>query len=261
MRSLRPYLVAFHSGLRRGLASPAELAVRLIFYAIVLAVFAAIWQAAMQARGGSVGGYDLQAIFWYIAGAEAAVVATKPRTIEEIGAEIASGDVVTALLRPVSFAGFRIAVELGEALVRLAGCAIVALPVGTLLQGPPPVGAGLALYVPAAVVAVACNVAAQHAFAASTFWLEDAAAGWFVYQKLIFLLGGMLLPFELLPDALASVARVLPFAAMAYAPARQISGHPDPALLALQAGWLAVLLAAALGAFAAGERRLVVVGG
>ena len=61
--------------------------------------------------------------------------------------------------------------------------------------------------------------------------------------------------------ALADIARVLPFAAMAYAPARLASGHVEPELLALQAGWLVVLLGCAVGVFAAGERRLEVVGG
>jgi ABC-2 type transport system permease protein len=101
----------------------------------------------------------------------------------------------------------------------------------------------------------------MHAFAAVAFWVRDARSTWFLYQKLVFVLGGMLLPLEVLPDGLAAVARWLPFLTMAYAPARLASGHVEPYLLAVQAGWLVVLALAAARVFALGERRLQVVGG
>jgi ABC-type uncharacterized transport system permease subunit len=49
--------------------------------------------------------------------------------------------------------------------------------------------------------------------------------------------------------------------AVAYVPARQAGGHPAAALLAVQAGWLVVMVLAAVAAFAAGQRRLQAVGG
>jgi viologen exporter family transport system permease protein len=130
-----------------------------------------------------------------------------------------------------------------------------------LYVGPPPSAAGIALFVPASFLAVGCNLAAQHAFAGAAFWLQDARSTWFLYQKLVFLLGGMLLPLEFLPTGLADAARALPFASMAYVPARLASGHVEPWLLLVQAAWLVALLACAGGVFRAGERRLEVVGG
>jgi ABC-2 type transport system permease protein len=114
---------------------------------------------------------------------------------------------------------------------------------------------------PAAVLAVMCSLAAQHTFAAAAFWLDDAKSSWFLYQKLIFLLGGMLLPLELLPGWLEQAARGLPFWTMAYVPARLLSGHAEPDLLLVQLSWLVVLASVATYAFRVGERRLQVVGG
>jgi ABC-type uncharacterized transport system permease subunit len=54
---------------------------------------------------------------------------------------------------------------------------------------------------------------------------------------------------------------VLPFMAMAYAPARLVSGHFEPWLLLVQLAWLAALSLAATAVFRSGERRLQVVGG
>ena len=258
---MNPYLAAMLSGMRRSVGAPGELAVRVCFYLVILVVFTSLWRAAVAASGGAVAGYGYVELMWYVAAAEGAVVATKPRMIEEIGTSIGSGLIAVEMLRPISVVGFRLAAELGEALVRLL-CALV---VGALFLlafvGGPPDPAALVPFAPAAVLGIAINLSAQHAFASLAFWLEDAKASWFLYQKLIFLLGGMLLPLEMLPDAMGDAARLLPFWTMSYVPARFASGHPDPWLFVAQLAWLGVAVAAAMATFRVGERRLQVAGG
>jgi ABC-2 type transport system permease protein len=253
--------MAFRSGANRAISAPGELLVRTGFYAVILIVFAALWHAAVENGDGTLAGYDYRALLWYVAGAEAAVVATKPRLIEDIGSDIGNGSIAIEMLRPVSVVGFRLAVEFGEAMVRLVASLAVGAVLVSLFAGAPPGVGGLLLAIPALPLAVASNLAAQHVFAAAAFWLEDAKSTWFLYQKLIFLLGGMLLPLEFFPNLLQDVARVLPFWTMAYVPARFIAGRPEPVLLLVQVAWLVVILAAAVGAFRVGERRLQVVGG
>jgi ABC-2 type transport system permease protein len=256
-----PYSAAFAAAAGRVLHRPGELAVRLLFYVVILVVFAALWSAAVAAAGGQVAGYSAAGLLWYVTVAEGAVIATKPRLIEDIGVDIGTGAVATEMLRPVSVLGLRLASELGEAAVRLA----MALAIGTAftwtISGAPPAGASALLVLPSAALAVAANVAAQHAFAGAAFWLSDAKATWFLYQKLVFLLGGMLLPLQLFPAWLERVAWVLPFWTMAYAPARLAAGPPQPWLLAAQSAWLVVLAGTAAVVFHAGERRLEVAGG
>jgi ABC-2 type transport system permease protein len=218
-------------------------------------------RATAHANDGAIAGYSAVALTWYIATTEAATVSLNIRMISDVGEDIKSGAVAVELLRPVSVLGVRVATELGRALPRL----VVLLGAGTVLAlvtaGGPPRPAALLLVVPSLVLAIACNIAAQHAFAAWAFWVRDAGAAWFLYQKLVFILGGMLIPLEVLPSWLRGATRVLPFRAMAYAPARLASGHLEPGLLVEQVAWLGVLLLAATRAFAAGERRLQVVGG
>ena len=118
-----------HIAARRALHQPGDLAVRVIFYALILVIFSALWSAATQANGGSIAGYDTRALLWYVAAAEGAVIATKPRMIETIGWDISSGAIVIEMLRPASVVGLRLAAELGEALVRL----VAALLVGSVI--------------------------------------------------------------------------------------------------------------------------------
>ncbi|MGI8809830.1 MAG: ABC-2 family transporter protein [Acidimicrobiales bacterium] len=235
--------------------------VTLAFYLLVVAVLAGLWRAAVGANGGDVAGYGLVAITWYVVTTEAATVALTPRMISDIGRDIGSGAIAVELLWPAPVLGVRLAAELGRALPRLAACAATGAALALVTAGAPPRVAALALAVPSLVLAVACNIVLQHAFAAMAFWIRDAGSAWFLYQKLVFILGGMLIPLEALPGWLEGTTRVLPFWTMAYAPGRLASGHVEPGLLLGQAAWLAVLLWGASALFRAGERRLQVVGG
>jgi ABC-2 type transport system permease protein len=245
----------------RVLAERGGLGVSTGFYLVVVAVLAGLWRAAAHANGGSVAGYSAIALTWYIATSESVTVALNIRMISDIGDDIASGAVAVELLRPASVLGVRVVSEIGRAVPRLAVLLVAGAGLSMVTAGGPPRPAALLLVPVSVVLAIACNVVAQHAFGAAAFWIRDAGAAWFLYQKLVFVLGGMLIPLEVLPSWLQTITRVLPFRAMSYAPARLASGHIEPALLVEQAAWLVVLALVANAAFTAGERRLQVVGG
>lgn len=259
--SVRMLRVTAATAARRALAERGGLLVGIGFYVAASAMLSTLWRTAAATSGGEIVGYTGLALSWYIVTTEAVTVSLNIRMIEEIGDDIASGKVVVELLRPASVLAVRVASEVGRALPRMALFAAVGMLLCTAVVGPPADLAGLALAWPSMVLAIACNVVAQHAFAAAAFWVRDARSTWFLYQKLVFVLGGMLLPIEVLPGSLEAVSRALPFMAMAYAPGRLASGHVEPQLLFVQAGWLMVLGAVATIAFSAGERRLQAVGG
>lgn len=257
----RGLTVTAQTAAQRVLAERGGLAVSLGFYVAVVSVLGGLWRVAADVNGGHVAGYTAVALTWYIATSEACTVALNIRMIDDIGRDIGSGAVAVELLRPASVLNVRIAAELGRALPRLAAIVTTGAVVATMTAGGPPRPSALLLAVPSLVLAVACNIVAQHSFAASAFWLRDSGSAWFLYQKLVFILGGMLIPLEALPGWLHTAASLLPFAAMSYIPARLASGHVEPILLLEQVGWLGVLFVAARAAFRAGERRLQVVGG
>ena len=106
------------------------------------------------------------------------------------------------------------------------------MPLLLLTVGAPHSTAAAAVALPAALLGCTVSIAAQHAFGGIAFWLLDARSTWFLWSKLVFLAGGLLLPLELLPAGFADVARVLPWAAMAYVPGRIASGDLDRWLIA-----------------------------
>ena len=254
----RAAAVTLGVAVRKGAAERGGLYFAAGFYCIVTWALSSVWR--MAAGDGDVVGYTAVALTWYIATSEAATISLNARLIEDVGYAIADGSITIEMLRPASVLGIRVMTELGRALPRLGVCATAGVLVALLSGGAPPEAVALA-YVPASLVlAIACNLVSMYAFAGWGFWLRDTRSAWFLYQKLVFILGGMLLPLQVLPDALERVAFALPFLAMAYAPSRLASGHFEPWLLLVQAGWLVVLWLLAVRVFAAGERRLVMAG-
>jgi ABC-2 type transport system permease protein len=244
----------------RMLENRAGMLVNSAIYVIVISVLGGLWRVGAAATG-SIAGYSAAALTWYIATSEAVTIPLNSRMIADVSDDIVSGGIAVELLRPISVVGLRVADQVGRTLPRIGACAAIGCAMSWWLVGAPPNVAALFLAVPSMVLAVALNVVAQHCFAALAFWLRHTGASWFLYQKLVFMLGGMLLPIQVLPSALRRVAMGTPFPSMAYAPARLASGHLDASLLLIQLVWLVVLSALGVAIFALGERRLQVVGG
>lgn len=258
---VRAFLVSAETAGRRVVTNRGGFLVSMGFYLAVTGVLSSVWRIAAAANGGAVVGYSAVALTWYIATSEAVTISLNTRMIEETGEAIASGAVAVELLRPVSSLVVRVAMELGASLPRLGGIIVVGAVYASLFGGAMPSVGGALLALPAMVLAITCNLVAQHAFAAASFWIRESRSAWFLYQKLVFVLGGMLMPLEVLPHGLETAARYLPFMAMAYAPARLASGHVEPTLLLVQLAWLAVISTATVVVFTRGEERLRVVGG
>ena len=248
---------AVATAMRRVVSERAGLVVIGIFYFLVTAVLASLWLTAASANGGSIAGYSAVAIVWYVATTESGTISVPMRLIEDIGTDIGSGQIVAEMLRPVSVLWLRVFNEIGTCLPRLLICVSVGSVFALVVGGPPPEPAALPFAAVSIVLAVSLNLITQHLFAAAAFWIRDAKSTWFLYQKLVFILGGMLLPIEVLPDRLEAIARFLPFVAMAYAPARLASGHVEPWLLATQVLWIGIASCAATWVYRRGEQRML----
>jgi len=252
---------ALRTALHRGAIDGGGLVVAVSFYVVIVATLSGLWRVAVDANGGDLAGYSAIALTWYIITSEAAIVSVNARHIEEVGLDIATGTVAVELLRPASVLGIRMATQVGRGLPKVAALFVAGGVLATIVSDGPPRPATLVLVVPSLVLAITVNLFAQHTVAAIAFWIRDAGSIWFLYMKAVFILGGMIIPLELLPDGLQHVAMLLPFRAMAYAPARLAAGYWEPQLLVEQGFWMVVLGVAAAAAFRAGERRLQVVGG
>ena len=162
-----------------------------------------------------------------------------PLVFLAIEADVRSGDIACRLVRPVSYVGAQIAEALGETAVRLAVLGPSAFLFAWLLAG------RIARRSARAVARAAarrswrapCGCCRCGLIGLSAFWIVDTSPMYWIWQKLGFVLGGLLFPLELYPDWLRRIARLSPFPDLFWAPGRTAFGFaPGEARGAVRAG-------------------------
>jgi ABC-2 type transport system permease protein len=258
MKPLAKYAAVAALSFRQRLAEPAALWGRMLFYFIILLTYSRLWQAVLggaaaepsqsHAAGPSAANY-----VWYLVVTEW-IVLSQPTIWQDIEADVRSGDVAYQLSRPISYAGARAAEGFGDLLSRLIVLGVCGLVLGRLFSGAWPSAEGLAL---AALVAPLASVVlsiAHLGIGLSAFWVHDCTSVYLIWQKLMFVLGGLMLPLAIYPDWFRSVASYTPFAALLFGPGRLVMEGDRALALRLTAelsGWGAL---AVLGVIAL-ERR------
>jgi ABC-2 type transport system permease protein len=262
MRSLfRRYFAYAKLGLVGEYRGRASLFASLIFFTLLIAVFQQLWTTAI----GGVRSVEISAemLVWYIAIAECVYFAA-PHIHLEIEYEIKSGAVGYEIVRPVDYVTARIAQTAGAALFRTIVMLVATFASATLITGVSGIESQhwasvvLIVYLAAFAIGVSVNVVTL-----SAFWMDPDPLRW-VWQKLIFLFGGLLVPLSFYPAWFADIARPTPWAAMLNGPAwfaiHSDSGAGIGAALHLLI-WTLVFIALFFWVFSRGRRRLVLAGG
>ena len=253
---MRKYWSIFEIQLANGLAYPAELVGRSLVILPFMWIFYQLWRVTFAAAGTDViSGMTLEDTLWYLLIAET-IELSRPRLANAISEAVKDGSIAYILSKPYDFLLYHYSSAMGETLFRAALTFMVGGSLVWLLAGPPPAVFGLAAALPALIGAWTLNFCIAALIGLTAFWVEDTSAFQWIFQKLSFILGGLLIPLNFYPEWLQQIARLLPFAAMTYVPARlfvQPSPEAFAAALALQAFWIALLA----GALALVYRRSV----
>lgn len=258
---MNKYLAFAKLGFRQALAEPGELLGRALFFVLILGVFSSIWRAVAESGGGS--GRQPAEMLWYLAVTEW-VLMSAPLVQFQMEEDIHRGDVAYQITRPASWLGARLANGLGALAVRAPVLLVVAFAAAWSVAGPParPAGLGVAL---AIGLAASMVVTLFHVgIGVASFWLGDVAPAYWIWQKLLFVLGGLLLPLQFYPPLFVRVARLTPFPALLAGPA-SLATHeplmPVGVLVLTLAFWALVGWVTARAAFGRAVRRLHVNGG
>ncbi len=265
MPSLARYTFIARIAARQQLAYRGELWMRSLSMVLYLGIFVALWSAVFAMHGGAaMSGYGLAEMVWYLAITET-VTLSSSRSFAAIAEAVKSGDLVYTLTRPVSYPFFQVAQSLGDSLPRLAlnflTAALVVL-IGTRLWAGS--GPGFLAFLGMALLALVLDALVAVLIGLAAFWLEEVTPIFWIYQKLLFTVGGLFLPLEFFPDWLRRIAEWLPFRFIASAPARAFVAF-DPAEIVSavlgQLGYIAAIAALLLLVWRSARRRMVLHGG
>jgi ABC-2 type transport system permease protein len=199
----------------------AELYGRIAFFAIILGVFSSLWRAVAEA--GMPLSADPRALVWYLAATEWILLSAPPIHVE-IQETIRRGDVIYRLGRPASYVVAEFAGGLGLLWQRAPLLGLTAFCCAFLFTGwIPPLGA-LAMVVAFGIVATALITALYLVIGLLAFWLQDVSPVFWVWQKLMFVLGGLMLPLAFYPEIVQQAASLTPFPVLLSGPASFVLG-------------------------------------
>jgi ABC-2 type transport system permease protein len=262
---LRRYAFVAWTAARQEWTYRAEVAMRAVQMVLFMSIFVALWVAAFAAGGqSSMAGYSLADIVWYLAMTET-ITLSSSRVFMQISEAVRAGDIAYTLTRPMNYPLAQVAESLGNSGPRfllnlLTGCLVAAIGSGQLAGSPSGAAAFLVLGASALVMDALVGVL----IGLLAFWIEEVTPAFWIYQKLLFTVGGLFLPIELFPAALRRLAQWLPFHYIAYAPARAFVAFDFSFALSALGGqliYIVALLALVFIIWGRARRRLTVHGG
>ena len=218
----------------------AELAMRAVQMVLFMGVFMALWTAAFSVSGRTeLAGYRLADMVWYLAMTETLTLSSS-RVFVEISEAVKAGDLAYTLARPLSYPFYQVANSLGNSAPRfllnlLTASAVVGLGMGRIAGSPQ----GFLAFLGMAALALLLDALIAVLIGLSAFWIEEVMPAFWIYQKLLFTVGGLFLP----------------LAFVAFEPEFVLQG------LAGQMAYVATFAALVVLVWRRAQRRLVVHGG
>jgi len=262
-RSISKYAAITRINLQNNLAYVGELAYRSIFMVVILYVFVQLWRTTFGVVGSDrIAGLSLSDTIWYLVMTET-VMLSKIRFAGKIAEEVRDGSLAYTVGRPYSYLLYHFFYGIGDTLLRLAINFMAGSILVTLLVGPMPATNLPALLV-VVMLAIILDFCINGLIGLLAFFTEDVESFVLIYNKALFILGGMMIPLDFFPTWLRDLSLALPFNLAIYAPARlfvQFNGSRWANVVALQMIWIVVFMLLLGLMFRWGMRRVSINGG
>ncbi len=257
----RKYGAVAALAVRQRLEERFVLAARALLLIVYVLIFSRLWQALLPASAGA--GRGAPEYIWYFAIAEWVMLA-QPQFYVEIEGDVRSGEIAYRLGLPISYLGAKLAGAAGELALNLVVLGVVAALTAYGLAGGLPDPRGLWLALPIALLSSALFALTHALIGLSAFWLVDCTPLYWIWQKIAFLLGGLMVPLDLYPGWLRTLALAAPVSAQLYGPGSMAFGFEPARALATSlklALWIAALAALLVLVHRRGLRALEIHGG
>jgi len=261
---MRKYWAIFQTQLLNNFAYAGDLASGTIFIVLFLWIFAQLWHVTYSAVGTEqIAGLTQRDTLWYLLVAEV-IILSKPRLANTIAQSVRDGSVAYLLNKPYNFLLYQCSVGMGDSVLRIVANAVAGGALVWSMVGPPPVPAGIPLVLLAMLLAWLIHFCITAMIGLTAFVVEEVRAFEWIYQKTLFILGGLMIPLDFYPDWLQTLAKATPFAYVVYGPARLFVEPEWSRFLELIGGqlfWLALLAAGLTFCYRQGMSRLAINGG
>lgn len=237
-----------------------------LFFIFIMFIYLMLWRAIYEQKGAAlIGGLSLNAMIWYLIFTEL-VTLSRTDLYLQVNDDVKNGNIAYLLTKPVNYVFYCFSYFLGEIGIKLLTNALIGIAIGLIYAGVLKNFSliNLPFIILSLLVGCTINFFVYLSLALTSFWLEDNTAFFWIYSKLIFTLGGMLVPVDLFPKWLQSLSRCLPFVYVTYIPAKlavDFSFNNFCNQFLIQLLYLAAFFALSMILYRKGAQRLNVNGG
>jgi len=262
------YGQAFAVGLQSNLVYRWNFGVRSVFWFFHLVVVYILWGAA-YAGNPSLGGFSFaQTLTYFVVIFVLQFFIGAFNEDYQISEDIRNGLINQFLLKPINYFAYRLSVFAAARVVSGAFgllALLVALPFFRGYLDLPHDAWRIALGVPAMALTAIIQFSIAYCFGLLAFWFLEIQGFVVLSMAVENLLGGQIVPLDLLPHGVFNVVRFLPFFYQAYFPAAILTGRKgfDFAVqgLVIQAFWAFFLVCLAEAVWRRGLRHHTAAGG
>jgi ABC-2 type transport system permease protein len=238
---------------------------RNLFFVFIMFIYLMLWKNIYAQKGGSLGGLSLNKMIWYLVVTEL-VTLSRTDLHNQVNEDVKTGNIAYLLNKPYNYVLYCFSYFLGEIGMKLLTNGIAGLLIGLIYVGP--LESFNFMHLPfmllSLVVGCIIHFSIYMVLALTSFWFEENSAFFWIYSKLVFTLGGMLMPIDLFPTWLQSIAKYMPFAYVTYVPARlavDFSFASFYSQFSIQLIYLAIFIMLAMSIYRKGAKNLNVNGG
>jgi ABC-2 type transport system permease protein len=262
----RKYRAIARANVQNSLAYAWDAVTPGIFVMIFIFIFAQIWKVTFAAQNTDViNGLTLNMTIWYFVWAELVQI-SKIEPVTTIQNEVKDGSLAYTLGRPYNYVLYHFFHGLGGVGIRMVAVVSFGSLVAWTQTGPL---ASFRLEVmPLVIFVTAMAFILDYCIMAMigllAFFFEDVMAFRFIYSKITFVLGGLLIPVDFLPDTVQSIARVLPFNLVVYSPAKLfVAWDWDQFgfIVVMQIFWIGIMAGLLAVFYRYGVKRVTINGG
>jgi ABC-2 type transport system permease protein len=247
---MKKYFVAYGIALQETLQRRSTLIMdRIGGFAVVLSLYS-FWNALLGARQSFMGYTRAEMLTYVLIMNVLRSFVFTGRGWQLVG-EISNGKISSYLVRPLSYHGYALALDLAQKTVHVLSAILEIGILALLVHGElyiPRQPAAWILFATSAVLSSLLFFFMEFAISTLAFWTSESGGPLFCFELFLQFAAGAFFPLDVLPQALRTALSATPFPYMVFFPIRILLGKIGPAealhVLAMEGFWLAAIAAA-----------------
>lgn len=264
---MRKYATAYAIALQETLQRRSSLLMdRVGGFAVVLSLYA-FWDALLGDKESFLGYTRAEMLTYVLLISLLRSFVFTGRGWQLVG-EISTGKVSSYLVRPLSYRGYALALDMAQKTVHLLSAVVEVSLLAAVAKGGiflPRDPATWALFALSALLASLMFFLMEFSVASLAFWTSESGGPLFCFELFLQFAAGAFFPLDVLPEGLRRLLGATPFPYMVFVPARvflEKIPHAEAArLIAQEAAWAAAFVLVSAAVWKAGVRSYAAEGG